>query len=466
MGLRKGDTLVLDIRKMAYGGRAVARADGLVVMVRGAMPGDRVRVLVTRRRKGYAEARLLDLISPAPDRIASPCPYSGECGGCQWDFVSYARQLEYKRSHVVESLEHIGGIKESVVGEIIPSPQVYGYRNKMEFSFSQRRWYPAPQFSPEVPKECFTLGLHVPGTFDRVLDIEGCLLQPFQGQELLRAVKAMAKESGLAPYDLKTHEGFWRFLMLRNARATGQWMVNLVTKEEAPKVLHPMARILMERFPPLATVVNNVTRRKAAITEGEREVVLLGPGFLREEMGGLAFRISANSFFQTNTMAARGLYGIVSEFAQLTGRETVLDLYSGTGTIAMSLAREAREVIGMELNPSAVTDARVNCRENGITNCRFVEGDIRLGLKGLEVRPDVLVVDPPRSGLHKDVVASIEAMGTKRLIYVSCNPATLARDLMLLCSAYHLREVRPVDMFPHTYHVEAVAHLERLRRAL
>jgi 23S rRNA (uracil-5-)-methyltransferase RumA len=523
---KKGDILELQIDRVAFGGQGIARLDGLVIFVKGAIPGDRVKALVFRKKKAYAEAKIQELLLPSTDRIEAPCPYFGICGGCQWQQVKYERQIEYKRAHVEEALSHIGSLPGIDVLDPIPSEKHFGYRNKMEFSFSDRPWLPYPPLEkvgrgslrqprltslqedkessrswfdtsprtanrtaaqantvhPEVSKgegwhdrghrtgpekdlqRDFALGLHVPGTFDKIIDVDACLLQQERGNEILREVKRFAVQSGLPPYGLKSHEGFWRFLTLRHSAYLDDWMVNLVTSELRTEGVLPLAQRLTTLFPNVTSVVNNITARKASIAVGEREVVLAGAGTIQDRIGSSTFQISANSFFQTNSLGAERLYGKVVEFAELTGRETVLDLYSGTGTIPIFLACSASKVIGMEIVESAVLDARRNCQANGIENCEFILGDIRDSLALLGIHPEVMVIDPPRAGMHQDVLSRVLEIGAERIVYVSCNPATLARDLALMQERYHIAEIQPVDMFPHTYHVECVAKLSKKKR--
>ncbi|MFH1488394.1 MAG: 23S rRNA (uracil(1939)-C(5))-methyltransferase RlmD [Pseudomonadota bacterium] len=461
MGLRKGDLVELHIEKMAHGGQGVARLDGFVLFVRGGVPGDRIRARVVRKKKDYAEANILEIIESSPDRITAPCPYSGFCGGCQWQHVRYEQQLQYKKGIIEESLQRIGGLPGVPVHDVLPSDRPFGYRNKMEFSFSDRRWLLPEEMERGDAGEDFALGLHVPGAFSKVLDIEACLLQHEQGNRILQEVKAYAKFSGVPVYGLKSHEGFWRFLTLRTALHGNEWMVNIVTSEEGRDLLEPLAETLCRRFDNISTVVNNINRRRAGIALGESEVLLRGGGTLRDGIGPFMFQISANSFFQTNTLGAERLYNKVIEYAGLKGTEKILDLYSGTGTIPIFLSRHAGEVIGMEIVEEAVRDAEKNCEANGINNCRFVIGDIRDSLAGLDLKPDVLIVDPPRAGMHKDVLARVMEIAAEKVVYVSCNPATLARDLGIMSESYEVAEIQPVDMFPQTYHVEAVARLLR-----
>ena len=461
MGRRKYPQIEADITGLAFGGRGIARLDGLAVFVQNAVPGDRAVIQITRRKKSYAEAYLAELIQPSADRVDAPCRYSGVCGGCSWQHLSYAKQLEYKRRHVVESLEHIGGIRDTPVHATVPSPAVFEYRNKMEFTCADRRWLmPDELRDPEAGKD-FALGLHVPGAFHKVIDTQACLLQPETGNRILSQIRAFIRSSGRPVYGLRSHEGFWRFVVLRSSTASGRWLVNIVTAFEDAAAVNPLAERLRGAFPEVAAVVNNVSARKAAIAVGEFERLVAGDTCLRDRIGRYDFEISANSFFQTNTRSAERLYERVAAYAGLDGGETVLDLYSGTGTIPIVLSGGCREVIGIEMVASAVADARANCLRNGITNCRFVLGDIQDCLPALEVRPEVAVIDPPRIGMAKEVVQGILRLAPERLVYVSCNPATLARDLALLQPAYQVHEVQPIDMFPHTFHVESVARLSK-----
>ena len=293
-------------------------------------------------------------------------------------------------------------------------------------------------------------GCMCPGTFHKVLDTRACLLQPKMGNRILDVVRTYMLASDRPVYGLRTHEGFWRFLMLRHSAAHDRWMVNIVTASEDRDAVMPLAELILAQIPEVVSVVNNITARRSGVAIGEREIHLAGEPVLTDRIGDFEFEISANSFFQTNTRGAQKLYATVGRYAALKGDETVLDLYCGTGTIAIWLARQAREVIGLELVESAVIDARKNCRTNGIDNCRFVLGDIKDTLETIDTVPDLLVIDPPRAGMHKDVVRQVLALGPEKIVYVSCNPATLARDVLELKEAYAVEAVQPVDMFPHT----------------
>jgi len=461
MKIKKGTQLEVAVSDIAFGGRGLVRVDGFAVFVDQAVPGDRVVIRILRKRKNYAEARVVDLVEWSPFRISAPCEYSGFCGGCKWQFLRYERQLIYKRQHVQDALEHIGLIKHAEVHPTIPSEIIFGYRNKMEFSCAESRWLlPAEMGRLDIDKT-FALGLHVPGTFHKVIDIRACLLQPDIGNLLLTNVRDFIRSSGAPVYGLRSHTGFWRFLVLRHSVARDQWMVNIVTAKEDLATVRPLAEILMDRYPQVVSVVNNITARKAGVAIGEIEYTLVGANVISDKIAGFEFEISANSFFQTNSRGAEMLYKTVEKFAGLSGTEMVLDLYSGTGTIPILLSKSCKSVIGIEIAASAVADAEKNCLKNHVSNCRFIQGDIRLCLPRNGQKPDLIIIDPPRAGMHKDVVRQVLELGVDRMVYVSCNPATMARDLKMMQERYRLLEVQPVDMFPHTYHIEAVARLEK-----
>lgn len=461
MTVKKGQTLALEITDLAFGGRGLAKVDGMAVFVDGTAPQDRVNVQIYRKKKNYAEARLVSIIEPSPFRVNAPCRFSDFCGGCKCQFLAYPRQLEFKQRQVADALSHIGSLDSVTVHPTIPSEKILGYRNKMEFTCSNWRWLLPEELGQEDVDRSFALGLHVPGTFHKVLDMDACLLQPECGNRILQVVSAHMRRSRAPVYGLRTHQGYWRFLMLRHSVAYNQWMVNIVTAWEDLDVVRPLARQLVETFPEIVTVTNNITARKAGVAIGEYEIPLHGPGTIIDKIGPYEFAISANSFFQTNTRGAAQLYEIVKKYANLSGDELLADLYCGTGAIAIFLSASAREVIGIEINDGAVRDADRNCGRNHIQNCKFLQGDIKSALSQIDQRPDVMIIDPPRAGMHPKVVKQVLALAPPRIVYVSCNPATLARDVGLMKTDYTLTEVQPVDLFPHTHHIEAVGCLER-----
>lgn len=471
--MKRGDEITLSVESFGAEGKSVARVDGFVVFVPGGIPGDTVSARVTRVSKNFAESRILTVLTPSPLRTTPRCSYYGTCGGCSWQHLSYAGQCEFKRQQVVDALERIGGFTGATVLPTLGAENEYYYRNKMEFSFGVR-WLTAEELAQRTaqgqettPADQFALGLHIPRRFDRVLDLNECYLQSPESAAIVNAVRAFAKERELTIYSTFSHTGYLRNLVIRETRHTNERMVNIVTSEERPAVMEAFRAMLLERFPSITTIVNNITDRKSQVALGDTEVVLHGPGWLTERIGKRTYRISANSFFQTNTLQAERLYDTVRTFADLKPHEAVFDLYSGTGTIALHVADDAATVIGVESVPSAVEDAHRNAEANGVTNCRFVLGDLkdRLLDRGTEaelaVRPDVILCDPPRAGMHPKVIESIRALHPGRIVYVSCNPATQARDCKMLCEEgmYTLRESQPVDMFPHTTHVENVALL-------
>ncbi|MGB9499869.1 MAG: 23S rRNA (uracil(1939)-C(5))-methyltransferase RlmD [Dissulfuribacterales bacterium] len=462
MKIKKGQEIELEVTDLAYGGKGIAKIDGFTVFVEQAIPEDSVLARIVKKKKNYAEARIISLLSPSPDRIEAPCPYSGFCGGCKWQFFKYEKQLEYKQRHVREALKHIGGFEDVKVYPTRASERIFEYRNKMEFSCSDRRWLLPDELGNESIDIGFALGLHVPGTFHKVLDIDKCLIYPATGNDIVNTVRQYMKKSGCPLYGLRSHKGFWRFLMVRHSVALDQWLVNIVTSSKDLAVVAPLADTLREKFSNVASVVNNVTANIASVAVGEYEIHLAGEQSLKEKLGPYKFEISANSFFQTNTRGAVALYNTVKEYAHLTGKDNVLDLYSGTGTIPIWLSDSAKQITGIEIVESAIADAKENCRRNNISNCNFIAGDIRHLIADISRKPDVLIIDPPRTGMHPDVVKQVLELAPERIVYVSCNPATLARDLGLMKDKYRIIEVQPVDMFPHTYHIEAVAKLDRL----
>ena len=449
------------IEKLAFGGAGVTRVDNYVIFVKGAVPGDVVRARITKRKSAYAEARLLDVLQPSELRQEPPCHYFPWCGGCTWQQLSYNDQLRFKQEIVREAFSHLAGFEDPPVRPIIAAEEPLGYRNKMEFSFSDRRWLLPDELGTQHEDRDFALGLHVPGTFDKIIHLEECLLQPALANRVLNRVASYARENGLQPYGIRSHEGFLRFLIIRTSRYNGTMMVNIVTGYEAPEKLKPLAKRLQEEFPQVVSVVNNVNTRLAQVAFGEKEILLAGQPFIEDKIGPFLFKISANSFFQTNTQQAEKLYRVALDFAGLTGREIVWDLYAGAGTISLFLAKQAKEVIGFELVESAVADAEKNATEHGVNNVRFLGGDLLHQLHEAQPKPQVLVTDPPRSGMHPKVVNYLKELGAQRIVYVSCNPTTLARDVALLKDIYSVQAIQPVDMFPQTYHIETVALLEK-----
>lgn len=457
----------IEITDVAAEGKAIAKVDGLVIFVPYAVPGDIVNLRLTRKKHSFAEAEIESIIIPSEKRIAPFCKHFGVCGGCKWQCLPYEEQLHYKQTQVEEVLKRIGKVELPEVSPILGSKFTEGYRNKLEFGFSNKRWLTREQItSGETFEQMNGLGFHIPRAFDKILDIEECYLMTDENNKLRNGIRDYALRQGLTFYDLRKQEGLLRNMMLRTS-ATGEIMLllqfSMETAEDEAAAMDLMAWI-HKTYPEVSALlyVNNL---KCNDTIGDLEVkTYSGTDFIYETMEGLRFKVGPKSFYQTNTEQAYELYKVARDFAGLTGNEFVYDLYTGTGTIANFVARKARQVIGIEYVPEAIEDAKENARLNGLQNTLFFAGDMKDILTPDFISqygsPDVIITDPPRAGMHPDVVTTILKASPKRIVYVSCNPATQARDLSLLDEKYAVKRIQPVDMFPHTHHVENVVLLE------
>lgn len=471
--VKKGQEIELDVETLAFGGRGIAKANGFVVFVENAIPGQRVKARVYRKRKGFAEARALEVLQNSADEIESRCPHFGECGGCRLQNLDYEAQLKYKYQQVVESLERLGGFVKPPVLEILASPEQFYYRNKMEYSFGRKRWVTKTEVNEEKvfkPKD-FALGLHIRGRFDKILDLDTCFLQSPESVEILNFIREFALQTEIPAYSTKDHTGFWRHLVVREGKNTGERLINLVTAENPKhdKVVEKLAAKLTEEFAGITTIVQNINRKKAQVAFGDEERILFGPGSIQEKIGNCTFQITANSFFQTNTKGAEILYDKVVEFADFKSDEIVYDLYCGAGAISVYIADKVKEVVGFELIRSAVTDAKFNCQLNEAGNCSFVAGDLKASLRVCVENskkwgtPSTVIIDPPRAGMHENVVHAVLKLQPGKIVYVSCNPTTFARDARALCqSEYELVKMQPMDMFPMTPHIELVSLFKRV----
>lgn len=466
--IKRGATLDLDIEAFADKGKSVARVGDLEIHVPGAVPGDKVRATIvrTRRKKGVAEGRLEAILQPSDLRTTPECTYANQCGGCQWQHVEYAAQLASKQQRV-ETVFRAHGFDPALVRPTIGSEQTFYYRNKMEFSFSSRRWLTPDEIASEhaFDRE-FALGLHVPGHWDKVLDLQVCYLQSELSTQMVNGIRDFAKELGWEPWDIRLSEGFLRHLVVRQAEHTGEIMVNLVTHHYDAERMEQLGAYLQENFPAVTTFVNTINSGVAQTSFGEATHTIFGPGHIHDRIGPFLFRIGPAAFFQTNTRQAERLYEIARDFAELQTTDLLYDLYCGAGTISLFMAPHVRHVVGIELVEEAIANARTNAELNQIDNCTFYAGDMRDVFSDELVqkhgRPDVLITDPPRAGMHPKVVEQIARLRPPRLVYVSCNPQTQANDLAMLADLYAVEVVQPVDMFPHTHHIESVARL-RLR---
>lgn len=461
----------VQVERYAAGGKSVARLDGKVVFIEGAVPGDVVDVRLSKNKKDWAEGKAIRIKSFSPDREKPFCSHFGVCGGCKWQMLPYAKQLEYKQEEVEQQMKRIGKVELPVMQPIAGAQQTTHYRNKLEFTFSSRRYFTdaeiagmempedGPRGLPAIP----ALGFHVPGSFDKVIDIDTCYLQHEPSNRIRNAVREYALEKGYSFYDIRNHVGLLRNLMVRRCDS-GDLMVNLVFGEEDMAVVEDMLSFLKDRFPEITSLFYTINRKFNDSLHDQEPLLYHGQPYAIERLGGLQFKVGPKSFFQTNTGQAEVLYSITREFAELTGKEVVYDLYCGTGSIGIFVSDQAAQVIGVELIPEAIADAEANALLNGIGNTRFFAGDVadicNDSFFASHGRPDVIITDPPRAGMHEKLVRQILDMAAPVVVYVSCNPATQARDLTLLSEKYEVTAIRPVDMFPHTHHIENVVQLK------
>ncbi len=454
----------VEIIDVAAEGNALARVDDMVVFVPFGAPGDRVDIKVEKKKKSYAIGRIDRIVAPGPVRVEPRCKHFTICGGCRWQHLPYDFQLKCKRQQVVDALERIAKVELPEIPACVGSDEIWEYRNKLEYTFSNKSWLTFEQLqSGEEFPDRDAAGFHIPGAFDKVLDIERCHLQPEWCNGIRLFVKQYCKEHNLPFYDLRAQQGFIRTLLIRTT-TTGELMVIVVVGQDRPNDLHGLMEAIKERYNPSALMY--VVNQKVNDTISDQDVVLFsGRDYIEEKMEDLSFRIGPKSFFQTNSRTACKLYNVARDFAQLTGKELVYDLYTGTGTIANFVSRRASKVIGIEYVPEAIADAKINSAVNGIENTLFYAGDMKDVLNDDFIaehgHPDVMIVDPPRAGMHNDVIDTILRAEPKVIVYVSCNAATQARDINLLDSKYSVEAVQPVDMFPHTQHVENVVRLVR-----
>lgn len=454
----------LEILSVGAEGKAVARHDDLVVFVPYAAPGDVADVKIDRKKHSYAEGHIERMVKPSPLRVEPFCEHFGVCGGCRWQHLPYQEQLKAKQQQVEDALHRIAKVEMPEITPILGSEQTVAYRNKMEYTFSNKKWLTWEQMrSGEEFVDRDAAGFHIPGAFDKVLDINRCHLQDDLGNRLRLHVKQYAREHGLSFFDLRAQTGLLRTMMIRIV-STGEVMVVLSFGEDNPGQIKGVLDDLRTSFPEITSLMY-VVNTKANDTIADLDIQLhSGRAYIEEEMEGLRFRIGPKSFYQTNSHQAYNLYKVAREYAGLTGEELVYDLYTGTGTIANFVARQARKVIGIEYVEDAIRDAKLNAEVNRLANTDFYAGDMKDVLTDEFVaahgHPDVMIVDPPRAGMHADVVNVILNAEPSRIVYVSCNPATQARDIALLDAKYRVTAIRPVDMFPHTHHVENVVRLD------
>ena len=469
MGKKNTDKAVFsNIKVLDAGAKGVSVAkapDGKVIFIPNVVPGDVVDVQTFKKRKAYYEGKAVRFHEFSEHRTEPVCVHFGVCGGCKWQNMKYSQQLFYKNNEVYNHLKRIGKVELPEFEPILGSEKQFFYRNKMEFSFSDSRWLTEEEITSDAAlDDRNALGFHIPKMWDKILDIKKCHLQEDPSNEIRNEIKAFAKANNLTFFNQRNHAGLLRTLMIRTS-STGEIMVLVQFFEDEKAGAELLLNFIAARFPQITSLLF-VINTKANDTLYDQDIILfMGRDFILEEMEGLKFSISAKSFYQTNSDQAYELYKITRDFAGLTGNEIVYDLYTGTGTIAQFVSRQAAKVIGVESVPQAISDAKENAARNNITNCEFFVGDMKIVFNDEFIAkhgpPDVIITDPPRDGMHKDVVEQLLKIGAEKIVYVSCNSATQARDLAILDEMYKVTRVRAVDMFPQTHHVENVVLLEK-----
>ena len=460
----KGAELKLKIESLAYGGKGVARHQNFVIFVNNALPGEDVLVFIYKIRSGYAEARVIETLSESPYNVKPKCNHFSVCGGCSTQNLEYDEQIKQKIKQVEDIYIRQAGIDNFIIENVVHAENQYHYRNKMEFSFSNRPWYLDGE-EKNNPK--FALGLHIPRRYDKIVDIEECHIQDKDFNKILDLVRTEAIKNKIKPYDNKTNNGYLRYLMLRKGYYTEELMVNIVTSYENPSKLKPITNSIINHFPNIQSIVNNINTRKADVAYGEKEINLHGDSFIRERLGDITYEVSANSFFQTNSEQAVKLFETVQHYLNLKGDEIIFDLFCGTGSISLFLAKLTKEIYGFDIIKSAIEDATRNSVINGIGNAKFHKVNLDTYFKkGRNIEnyptPDALIIDPPRSGVHKNMLKSLPKFKANKIVYVSCNPTTQARDIdRLIHWGWKLQSMTLVDMFPHTPHIETVALLKK-----
>ena len=447
-------------------GKSIAKApDGKVIFINNAVPGDIIDVQVTKKRKAFYEGSATTIHQLSNKRVEPTCKHFGTCGGCKWQFMGYEHQLAYKQKEVINNLTRLGKVELPEVNTILGSEDHFFYRNKMEFSFSDSRWLTLDEIKSDSDiKNRNALGFHIPGMWDKILDIDKCYLQEDPSNAIRDKIKAFATENNFEFYNARNQQGFLRTLMLRIS-STGEIMVLIQFFHEDVEKRTLLLDYIGSEFPEITSLQYTINPKGNDTIYDQKIICYKGKDYIEEEMEGLRFRINAKSFYQTNSKQAYELYKVTRDFAGLTGEELVYDLYTGTGTIAQFVAKKAKKVIGVEAVPEAIEDAKENAKRNSISNAEFYVGDMKKVFTKSFIakhgQPEVVITDPPRDGMHKDVVDQLLHIAPQKIVYVSCNSATQARDLALLDKMYTITKVQPVDMFPQTYHVENVVLLEK-----
>lgn len=452
------------MESVAYEGKAIAKLDGFPIFIKHAAPGDSIRAQITKKRSKYAEAKILDILEAGSNRIQPKCIHAGVCGGCSWQHIDYPSQLAFKRQHVEDHLHRIGGLTQLIPLPTIGSEQTFGYRNKMEYSFGDRRWLTDTEIASGKEFDTyFGAGMHAPGRFDRILNLEECFLQSEPSFSVLDFIRSYALQNHIKPFNPFEHSGVLRNLLIRNGHYTNDRMLALITRERAQDSVDTLMQAIETQFPEFTTIIQIVNPTKSPSYDGCETIRFKGDGSIRDGLGSFSFSIQADTFFQTNTVQAEKLYQVAMDFAELDGESLAYDLYCGVGTLSLYLSQSAAKVIGIELNPASIQSAKKNALYNQVSNVEFLQGDAKdlftADLLAQTGKPELIITDPPRAGMHTDVIQQLLELEAPKIVYVSCNSATLARDLALLDQKYNVERVQPVDMFPQTYHIESVTRL-------
>jgi 23S rRNA (uracil1939-C5)-methyltransferase len=465
MSLKKGSEVELTIEDTAYKGKGIAKVDGLAVFVPNTAPGDKVLARIVKKKKRYREAKVLELLEPSEHRVEPKCQHATNCGGCTWQHVPYDFQLEMKQQHVANHMKRIGHFEDLTVHKTLGCEKPFYYRNKMEYSFGHKRWLSREEINADefISDKGLWGGLHAPGRFDKILNLNECHLQDPISFEILDFVRNYALARNLKAYNTFENTGYFRNLVIRNAHHTDDLMVNVVTNRDEEKVMNNLTEALLNQFPQITTIVNNVNDTKSPTAVGRYEKVYHGSGHITDHIGPYEFKITANAFFQTNTLQAEHLYNVAKQYVDPHPDDVLYDLYCGVGTLSLFMSQSVKKVVGIELDEVAVENAKESADNNQVNNCSFIEGDMKEAFSPDVVeehgRPDCLITDPPRSGMHHEVLQHLQELKIPKIVYVSCNSSTQARDLSMLKDVYEVQEIQPVDMFPQTYHIESVAKL-------
>jgi 23S rRNA (uracil1939-C5)-methyltransferase len=464
---RKDDIITLTIDDIVSDGRGIGRYNGeFVIFVPQTVPGDVITAKIRKTKKNYSEAKLLDVTVPSPFRVTPECEYFGTCNGCKMQNTGYSRQLEIKRKIVSDAFAKIGGFQDIKVPAVIGSQNIYFYRNKLEFSFSNDRWLTLEDMQNENADRSFALGYHIPGFIDKIIDIRKCYLQSIQSSKILNLTRDFFKSRNISVYSTKTHSGYLRFLVIRQSANTNDLMVNLITHTDEPTLIADYSIELKRNIPEVTTLINSISASKAQVASADNFSVLFGKGYIEEKIGDYTFKITPNSFFQTNSRQCEVLFQKALDIAEFNSSDNVLDLYCGGGAISIYISGHVKNVYGVELSTESIEMANVNAKLNNVGNCEFEAKDVKDFLQELtgdlnkHKRFDVIILDPPRSGIHPKAADYLLEYEAKKIIYLSCNTGTQARDLQLLSSKYKITFIQPVDMFPHTFHIENIVRLE------